>query len=113
MRRLGPWLLGLSIGLCLVLGLQGDGPAKPKAMAYFAAWIYTAAGEPIQDGILLVEDGKIVAVGPKDRVTVPEGVTVREFPGATIIPGLVDTHSHIGIWPRPHVPANEDGNEGS
>ena len=33
--------------------------------------------------------------------------------GKTIIPGLVDTHSHIGIYPRPDVPANSDGNEGS
>jgi imidazolonepropionase-like amidohydrolase len=113
MRRLGPWLLGLSLVLCLVLLLHGDGPAKSKAVAYHAARIYTAAGEPIQDGILIVEDGKIVAVGPKDKVTIPEGAAVREFAGATIIPGLVDTHSHIGIWPRPHVPANEDGNEGS
>ena len=61
----------------------------------------------------LVHKGKIVAVGPADDTPIPEGAEVVDLTGKTIIPGLVDTHSHIGIWPRPHVPANSDGNEGS
>src|SRR5581483_3747717 len=67
----------------------------------------------IDNGVLVVRKGKIVAVGRAADVTVPDGADVRDLSGKTIIPGLVDTHSHIGIWPRPNVPAHEDGNEGS
>src|SRR5207248_1340276 len=51
--------------------------------------------------------------GPAEETSVPEGATVVDVSGKVLIPGLVDTHSHIGIWPRPHVPAHNDGNEGS
>src|SRR4029077_3707875 len=39
------------------------------------------------------------------------GAEIRDLKGAVIIPGLVDTHSHIGIYPRPGVTAHSDGNE--
>jgi imidazolonepropionase-like amidohydrolase len=81
------------------------------AVLYRGARILTAAGAPVERGAMLVEKGKIVAVGPEDRVPKPDGATVRDLAGRTIIPGLVDTHSHIGIYPRPAVPANSDGNE--
>ena len=43
----------------------------------------------------------------------PGDATVVDVSGKTIIPGLVDTHSHIGVFSRPSVAANVDGNEGS
>ena len=39
------------------------------------------------------------------------GSEIRICTGKTIIPGLVDTHSHLGVYARPHVQANSDGNE--
>lgn len=88
-----------------------DVPAGERPVVYRGARILTAAGPAIEEGTLVVEKGKIVAVGPTDKVTLPEGATVIDATGKTIIPGLVDTHSHIGIWPRPGVPAHSDGNE--
>lgn len=72
------------------------------------ATILTAAGEPIEDGMIWLKDGKIEAVG-----------TYLEAPGATVIdgngkfvtPGLIDTHSHLGVYPSPGDQAHSDGNE--
>src|SRR5207249_198886 len=44
-------------------------------------------------------------------VQIPKGAVVRDVTGKTIIPGLVDTHSHIGIFGRPSVGTSADGNE--
>lgn len=87
--------------------------AKDGPVAYRGAKIYTAAGKPIDRGVLVVHKGKIIAVGPEGQVALPRPVEECDLKGMVIIPGLVDTHSHIGIWPRPHVPAHNDGNEGS
>jgi imidazolonepropionase-like amidohydrolase len=102
--------------LILLLGILAASPSAPvprngEIVAYRGARILTAAGPAIERGVLLVEGGKIRAVGPAGKVNIPEGAKVRDLTGKTIIPGLVDTHSHIGIYPRPAVPANSDGNE--
>jgi imidazolonepropionase-like amidohydrolase len=103
--------------LVLLLSLltvpASDPPAAVGPVAFRGARIHTAAGKPIDDGILVIDKGKVVAVGPAGSVTVPEGARVIDAAGKTIIPGLVDTHSHIGIYPKPAVPAHADGNEGS
>ncbi len=60
---------------------------------YFADGIYTAAGEPIRDAAMVVTDGKITALGPRDEVTVPEGANVHDLGNKVIIPGLVIAQS--------------------
>src|SRR5204862_7254440 len=55
--------------------------------------------------------GKVIAIGSEQDVTIPKGAVVRDVSGKTIIPGLVDTHSHIGIFGRPATGASADGNE--
>jgi imidazolonepropionase-like amidohydrolase len=87
--------------------------AAERTVAYRGAHILTASGKPIDKGVLIVAKNKIVAVGSEADTPIPAGADVVDLSGKTIIPGLVDTHSHIGIWPRPHVPAHNDGNEGS
>jgi imidazolonepropionase-like amidohydrolase len=85
--------------------------APPSTViAFRGARLLPVNGPPIDDGVLVIRDGKIVAVGPKGT-PIPDGATIRDVAGTVIIPGLVDTHSHIGIYPRPGVPAHSDGNE--
>ncbi len=89
-----------------------DAPAADEApIAYVGARILPADGPPIEKGVLVVQKGKILAVGAD--AAVPKGAKVVDLSGKTIIPGLVDTHSHIGVYSRPSVQANGDGNEGS
>jgi len=111
------WLTWSCLGLLLFLGALlpciGEAPARPAPVALVGARIHTAEGEPIDNGVLIVQAGKIIAVGPADTVQVPGDGVVIDVKGQTIIPGLVDTHSHIGIWPRPDVQAHQDGNEAS
>src|SRR5947209_9197372 len=87
-------------------------PPMPGPTAFRGATIHTAAGPRIDRGVLVVEKGKIVAVGDADT-PIPKDAKVIDATGKTIIPGLVDTHSHVGIYARPAVPAHSDGNEGS
>jgi imidazolonepropionase-like amidohydrolase len=88
--------------------------ASSGSILFTGARIYTAAGAPIENGFMAVWKGKIALIGTmkeNEGMQVPHGTIIRDLKGLTIIPGLVDTHSHIGIYPRPAVPANSDGNE--
>ena len=73
--------------------------------------IYTVTGDVIEGGVILIEDGKIKAVG-KD-VQIPEGAEVVDATGKVVTPGLIDSHSHLAVFGEPSVWANADGNETS
>jgi imidazolonepropionase-like amidohydrolase len=105
---------GKPLALALML-LAGPLPAaaQDRPLALLGAKLYPVSGAPIQDGALVVAKGRIVAVGPRASVSIPADAERRELAGLVLIPGLVDTHSHIGIGPRPGVPAHRDGNESS
>jgi imidazolonepropionase-like amidohydrolase len=70
--------------------------AQEKPTAYINARIIPIVGTPIEQGILLVQNGKITAVGDARSVRLSSDVRIVDLKGKTIMPGLVDTHSHIG-----------------
>ena len=65
----------------------------------------------IDEGIVLIEGGKIKAVG-KD-IGIPDGAKVIDAKGKLVTPGLIDAHSHLAVFGEPSVWANADGNETS
>src|SRR6516162_8453519 len=113
MRRLGLFCVSSIVPLLLALTPAGaDAPAEAVTV-FKGGRILPVTGAPIDDGVLVIRGKKIAAVGKAGEVAIPDGATVVDVTGKTIIPGLVDTHSHLGVYPRPHVQANSDGNEGS
>jgi imidazolonepropionase-like amidohydrolase len=72
--------------------------AQDTAVAFVGAKIITVSGAEIEDGVFVIEGGKIKLVGPKGTA-LPAGAAVRILAGKVIMPGLVDTHSHIGGVP--------------
>jgi len=76
-------------------------------LVVIARKIYTAANGVIEDGMILVENGKITYVGKS--APVPDGA--KEIRGQVVLPGLVDVHSHLGVCSVPDVTENQDGNE--
>ena len=73
------------------------------------ATILTAAGPTIRGGSILLRDGKIVAIGTS--VDAPADAIIVDGTGKTLTPGIIDIHSHIGVYPAPATSANSDGNE--
>jgi len=69
--------------------------------------IFTVSNGIIENGVILIEDSKIVRVG--QGLDVPSGATVVE--AAVVIPGLIDMHTHVGVYSVPMVDENSDGNE--
>lgn len=91
-------------------------PGDPKAPTASEAVILlqggrvmTATGVIYERGDVLIVGERIAEVGP--RIAPPKGAEVIDVSGNTVTPGLVDTHSHIGVYPAPHLSAHSDGNE--
>ncbi|NVK22969.1 MAG: amidohydrolase [Kangiellaceae bacterium] len=75
------------------------------------ATILTAAGEQIEQGSILFQDGKIVAVGHDLDAHSDDDLEVIDADGKWITPGIIDVHSHLGVYPAPGVDSSSDGNE--
>ena len=82
--------------LAVLLGLAASLSAQEKLIAFTGAQIIPIAGEPIANGVLVVQHGKILAFGAAGSVAIPVGAEIREATGKVLMPGLVDSHSHIG-----------------
>lgn len=76
--------------------LTAAAAAQDKPVAYINAKIIPIVGPALDQGTIVVQNGKIVAVGDTRSIKPPAGATVVDAKGKTIMPGLVDTHSHIG-----------------
>jgi imidazolonepropionase-like amidohydrolase len=82
-------------------------PSRPTAIRN--ATIFTATGPRLEHATILLRDGKVSAIGTD--VTIPTDAVVIDGTGNYVTPGLIDTHSHLGVYPAPGTPANSDGNE--
>lgn len=82
-------LTAIFLFACTVFGQQ-------RPTAFINARIIPIAGQPIEQGVLIVQNGKITAVGDARTVRLSSDVQTVDLKGKVIMPGLIDTHSHIG-----------------
>src|ERR1700741_689100 len=87
----------LLLFLCSALSCSAP---KDEPLAYLALTGATIidgnGGEPIVDGVLLVKDGHVAAVGSRNSVDIPDRTETRDLSGLFIIPGVINGHGHVG-----------------
>ncbi len=79
-------------------------------MAIVGGTVFTGAGQKIENGVVIVTDGRVSAVGGPST-PVPAGHRRVDAAGRFVTPGVIDTHSHLGVYPSPGVQGMSDGNE--
>jgi imidazolonepropionase-like amidohydrolase len=84
-------------------------PSKPTLIK--GGTVLTGTGARIDNGAVLIVDGKIAAVGPASSIAAPEGAVEINAAGKWVTPGVIDIHSHLGVYPSPSTDSTSDGNE--
>ena len=116
-------LAALCAGAALVVAVAAAEPAAPSADPYPSTYqpapaapvlirgatVLTGTGDRLDDTDVVVADGKIAAVG--QHLAAPAGARIVEARGRWVTPGIIDIHSHLGVYPTPQVSGNSDGNE--
>jgi imidazolonepropionase-like amidohydrolase len=83
-------------------------PAPPRSYLLRPQRVFDATGTATHEGwVVLVTGESIVAVGPAATVTAPQGATTIDLPGMTLLPGLIDAHSHVFLHPYNEVLWND------
>jgi imidazolonepropionase-like amidohydrolase len=75
-------------------------------IAVKAEKLYTSAGDPIENGVVLIKDGKIQQVGAASSVRIPSNYEVYE--AAVVTPGLIDAHTVVGLAGYLNQPHDQD-----
>ena len=86
----------LFISLFAAMVFVSAAAAQEKPVAFVNARVIPIVGQPIENGIVLIQNGKISAVGDARAVRLSSDVTINDAKGKVIMPGLIDSHSHIG-----------------
>lgn len=89
-----PRVFAAALALAAVLVAPATGQDRP--IAFVGAHVIPVAGPEIPDGVVIVHQGRIVAVGPRSSVAIPANAEQRDLAGKVVMPGLVDSHSHVG-----------------
>jgi len=102
-------LFAVSMMFAPALEAQIPAPKQSEPIALVGGTIHTLAGDVIENGTLLFEEGKIIAIGT--NVNVPSGARTKDVSGKHIYPGLIDSYNQMGIYEIGAVGMTVDVNE--
>lgn len=92
-----------AVMICIALGLPGCAPRAardaggPVLALVNGLLIDGTGGEPVADGALVIQAGRIRAAGPRSRVAIPAGAQVIDAGGGAILPGFINAHVHFAF----------------
>lgn len=110
MRKSVVAALGPALGIALLsVLLPASGSAETVALA--GGTIHPITSAPVEDGVLLVEDGTIVAVGPRAEIEIPEGARVVDLTGKHLYPTFIHPSTVLGLTEVSSVEATVDTDE--
>lgn len=98
------WVWGIVLGLATVVwaSLRAQTPAAPAPASVLLrpAGVFDAVSSRVREGVVvLVTGNRIAAIGSPSEVKLPPGADVIDLPGTTLLPGLIDAHSHVFLHP--------------
>jgi len=106
MKKTTATALSLVAALTVSSGVPGRASAQASAVVLRPAQLFD--GEVMQrDWAVIVEGERIVAVGPAAEISTPPGAEELELPGMTLLPGLIEGHSHVLLHPYDETPWTE------
>ena len=111
--------LGLLIATLFVSLVAQAAPSDPYPSTYTVApsapvliqgaTVLTGTGERLDNTDILLKDGVIAAIGA--HLAAPDGAVIVDARGRTVTPGIIDIHSHLGVYPSPAISSMQDRNE--
>ena len=110
-RRQALWAAGCIAAWLLAAPLSATEPpvagrATELPLAVYGDTVHTMDGPAVVDGVVVIENGTIVAVGPAAEITVPAGARVVR--GRVVTPGLIDAHTVVGLAGHLNQPQDQD-----
>jgi imidazolonepropionase-like amidohydrolase len=79
--------------------------------AFTGGYVVPVDGDPVEGGTVLIDDGRIVAVGPDADVDIPDDAEIVDASGTWVLPGFVEAHGHVGVYEEGDGWAGVDVNE--
>ena len=100
--------MNAAIRVLLTIAVAGAAASSLVAqnLAIKGDTVYTMAGAPVENGVVLIHDGKVERVGPASQVAIPAGYTTLS--AKIVTPGLVDAHTTVGLTGYLNTPGDQD-----